>query len=228
MCGRYTLTKPFKAIVTHFKAKTSQLGFQERFNIAPAQTVPAIIQKENERRLCVLRWGLVPHWAKDESVGMKTINARAETISEKPSFRDSFRSKRCLIPADGFIEWARKTKDKTPKYINLKSNELFGMAGLWAEWNGNGQPIKTFSIITTEANDLIGKVHHRMPVILNPENYSDWLSPDATSSELKSLLVPFSAEKMSVRSISKAVNSAKNDSPDCLNPTEQKDLFSID
>ena len=195
MCGRYTLAKPFKAIVTHFNVKASQLDFKERFNIAPSQTVPTIIQKDDERQVCALRWGLIPHWARDELIGMKTINARSETIDEKPSFRDSFRSKRCLVPADGFIEWARKTKDNTPQYINLKSNELFGMAGLWSEWRGKEESIQTFSIATTEANDLIGKVHHRMPVILNPENYSDWLNPKATLSELKSLLVPFSAEK---------------------------------
>lgn len=228
MCGRYTLTKPFKSIVTHFKAKTNQLVFKERYNIAPSQNVPTVVYDGHNRRMSVLRWGLIPHWAKDESVGMKTINARAETISEKPSFRDSFRSKRCLVPADGFIEWARNTKEKTPKYINLKSNELFGMAGLWAEWHGNGQSIQTFSIVTTEANDLIGKVHHRMPVILNPENYSQWLDPLATSAQLKSLLVPFPPDEMKVRSISKVVNSAKNDSPDCLKPLEQTDLFSFD
>ncbi len=226
MCGRYTLAKPFKSIVTHFKAKTSQQDFKERYNIAPFQTVPTIIQEDNDRRICAFRWGLIPHWAKNESVGMKTINARAETVSEKPSFRDSFRSKRCLIPADGFIEWARNTKEKTPKYINLKSNELFGMAGLWAEWYGNGKSLQTFSIVTTEANDLIGKVHHRMPVILSPHNYSKWLDPSANSAQLKSLLVPFPSEEMNVRSISKFVNSAKNDSPDCLNPLEQTDLFS--
>ncbi len=228
MCGRYTLAKPFKSIVTHFKTKASQLGFKERFNIAPSQNVPVVIQDDVGRQVCALRWGLIPHWAKDDSSGMKTINARAETISEKPSFRDSFRKKRCLVPADGFIEWARSAKEKTPKYINLKSNELFGMAGLWAEWNGNGQSIQTFSIITTEANDLIGKVHHRMPVILNPESYSRWLDPSESSSQLKSLLAPFPSEKMSVRSISKAVNSAKNDNPECLNPLEQTDLFSFD
>ncbi len=228
MCGRYTLAKPYKSIVTHFKAKTSQVSFKERFNIAPSQHVPTVINDGYKRKISFLRWGLIPSWAKDESIGMKTINARAETISEKPSFRDSFRSKRCLVPADGFIEWARNTKEKIPKYINLKSRELFGMAGIWAEWNSDGQSIQTFSIVTTEANDLIGKVHHRMPVILNPENYSNWLDPTASSSQLKSLLVPFPSEKMNVRSISKAVNSAKNDSPDCLNPTEQTDLFSME
>jgi putative SOS response-associated peptidase YedK len=228
MCGRYTLAKPFKSIVTHFKTKTRQLGFKERFNIAPSQNVPTVVYDGQNRRISVLRWGLIPHWAKDGSMGMKTINARAETISEKPSFRDSFKSKRCLVPADGFIEWARNSKEKTPKYINLKSNELFGMAGLWAEWNGNGESIQTFSIVTTEANDLIGKVHHRMPVILNPESYSKWLDPAASSAQLKSLLVPYAPQEMNVRSISKVVNSTKNDSPDCLNPTEQTNLFPWD
>lgn len=228
MCGRYTLVKPIRSIVTHFKAKTRQHDFKERYNIAPSQIVPIIIQDDGYRRICFLRWGLIPHWAKDESVGMKTINARAETISEKPSFSDSFKNKRCLVPADGFFEWARNTKEKFPKYINLKSNELFGMAGLWAEWNRNGESFKTFSIVTTKANDLLGKVHHRMPVILSSQNYLKWLNPDTSSNQLKSLLLPFPSERMKIRSISKFVNSAKNDSPDCLNRSEQADLFFLD
>ena len=159
---------------------------------------------------------------------MKTINAQAETVSEKPSFRDSFKNKRCLVPADGFIEWTGNTKEKSPKYINLKSNKLFGMAGIWANWKRNGESFKTFSIVTTRANELTGRVHHRMPVILNTNNYSKWLDPKISSNQLKPLLLPFPPERMKIRSISKFVNSIENDCSRCIDPIEQIDLFSLD
>lgn len=216
MCGRYTLTKPLEEIEFHFSPILIQLDYQQRFNVAPTQQLPIVIQKDKQRQLVPMKWGLVPSWAKDQSFGARMINARGESVHEKPSFRSSFKHQRCLVPADGFIEWAKQGKEKVPHYVQLKNQELTAFAGIWSEWKKQDPPLITYSIITTEANDLLLPIHERMPVILSPQDYNTWLDPQAEQEALRSLLVPFPEELLTFRRISTVVNSAKNDSPEVL------------
>jgi putative SOS response-associated peptidase YedK len=167
-----------------------------------------------------MRWGLIPAWAKDEKFGARMINARAETIREKPSFKDSFKARRCLVPADGFIEWEDTEGGKQPHYITLLNKELFAFAGIWSEWKNNGDLWWTFSIITTDCNSLVQPIHPRMPVILSPETYDTWLDASQDASALQSLLTPFPAQSMQRIVISREINSAKNDRAECLLPEE--------
>ncbi len=218
MCGRYTLTKPGKAIQSHFSFMDIKVPHQERYNIAPTQTAPVVILLEDHLELCQMRWGLIPSWAKDEKFGSRLINARSETIREKPSFKASFKTKRCLIPADGFIEWENTVDGKQPHYITLSNNDLFAFTGIWSEWKKDGGLIWTFSIITTHCNSLLQPIHPRMPVILSPENYSTWLDATSEVNALQSLLVPFPAQAMKQIKISREINSAKNDRAECLRP----------
>src|SRR5664279_313889 len=154
------------------------IDFAPRYNIAPTQYVP-VITNEQPKTLSLYRWGLIPSWAKEEAIGNKMINARADGIAEKPSFRSAFKRRRCLVPASGFYEWRKGDgKTKTPMYIHLKDQDLFAMAGLWEVWhNSNGDEIRTFTIITTDANDFMMPVHNRMPVILHKRDYEQWLDP---------------------------------------------------
>lgn len=216
MCGRYTLTKPFKSILAHFNIAENEVDFRERFNIAPTQTAPVIIAGGNGNELRGFRWGLIPSWAKDQTMGSGLINARAETVHQKPGFKNSFKDKRCLVPADGFIEWQKKGKDKLPIYCYLQTRGLFAFAGLWAEWNGPDGVVRSYSIITTQANSLLREFHDRMPVMLSPGDCGAWLDPGSPEDNLRALLTPFPADFMQTRRISKAINSPKNDRPDCL------------
>jgi putative SOS response-associated peptidase YedK len=161
-----------------------------------------------------MRWGLIPSWAKEATPGL--INARAETVKEKPSFRSSFKSKRCLIPSDGFIEWKKENKEKIPYYIFLKNRRLFAFAGIWSEWKTKDLRLVTYSIITTRCNSLLKNLHDRMPVILAPELYDTWLTPHPDLESLSSLLVPYDSENMEVHRISKEINSPKNDREELL------------
>ncbi len=165
-----------------------------------------------------MKWGLVPHWAKDASMGSRMINARAEMVAEKPSFRDGFKSKRCLIPCDGFYEWVAGEGGKTPHYIKMKGGELFAFAGIWSEWLRGETPLQTYSIITTEANEHLQSIHHRMPVILQPDQYSAWMQASASKADLLSLMKPFREDSLEYFPVSKLVNSPKNDLPDCIVP----------
>ena len=216
MCGRYTLTKPLEEIEFHFSPILIQLEYQQRFNIAPTQQLPIVIQKDMQRQLVPMTWGLVPSWAKDQSFGARMINARSESVHEKPSFRSSFKHQRCLVPADGFIEWAKEGKEKIPHYIQLKTQGLAAFAGIWSEWKKQEPHLITYSIITTQANDLLLPIHERMPVILSPQDYSSWLDPKTDQEVLRSLLVPFPDDLLAFRRIAKTVNSAKNDRPEVL------------
>ncbi len=162
------------------------------------------------------KWGLIPFWAKDKSIGNKLINARAETIAEKPSFKNSLKQKRCLVLSDGFYEWRKLGKEKVPYRITLSDDSPFAMAGIWDVWkNSEGETIKSFSIITTEANELMQDIHHRMPVILNPEDERKWISKIAVNDALK-LLNPYPSELMKYFEVSKLVNSPNNDSPEIM------------
>lgn len=183
MCGRYTLRKPTKKIAEAF-AVYDEFPLEPHFNIAPTQMVAAVRvdQQEHQRHLALLRWGLVPAWADDPTIGNRMINARSETVATKPSFRAAFRRRRCLILADGFYEWQKQGTKKQPYLIGLGDGDLFAFAGLWEEWEREGEVIKSCSILTTEANELMRPIHERMPVILFPADYDLWLDPQVQDS----------------------------------------------
>jgi len=199
--------------------------YSPNFNCAPSQRLPVITNKA-PGKLSFLQWGLIPFWAKDPKIGFKLINARAESLAEKPAFRQAFEKRRCLIPANGFYEWRKS--DKTPFRIFLKDEKFFAMAGIWESWkDAEGRAIHTFSIITTTANSLMENIHDRMPVILHPENEEAWLKEDNIS-HLHKLLLPFSSRVMEAYPISKKVNSPKNKGADIIEPVhieEQGSLF---
>ncbi len=220
MCGRYSLTTPAEALVDLFDAGPLD-GFAPRYNIAPTQTVPVVrLDEDGERQWAWLRWGLVPSWAKDPSIGNRMINARAETVAEKPSFRSAFRRRRCLVPSDGFYEWRKTGGQSQPMRIELAGAEPLAFAGLWERWRGDGdQVIESFTILTTEANRDLAAIHHRMPVILPPEQHDGWLKFDAGDTELlRAMLVPYQARGLVARPVSRHVNNPRNDDPTCLEP----------
>jgi putative SOS response-associated peptidase YedK len=196
---------------------TLEIELAPRYNIAPTQSVPVVLL-ENGQAVCkMLRWGLVPFWAKDQAVGNKLINARAETVAVKNSFRESFRRRRCLVPADGFFEWKKEAGRKTPYLFGADHGSLVALAGLWDTWQSPaGEKVQSFTIITTEANALVAPVHNRMPVILGREAEATWLAPAYNPVYLQALLVPYPAERMTCRQVSALVNSPRNDSPDVL------------
>ena len=179
MCGRYTLRTPVDSLVEAFDIVDYPSSLTPSYNIAPTQEVAAVVEEDEKRKLEMFHWGLIPSWAKDPSIGNKMINARAETVSEKPSFRKAFKVRRCLILADGFYEWQKTDNGKQPYYIKMQDDSPFAFAGLWEIWQ-NGEEIRSATIITTEANDLMNEIHHRMPVILPPEDYGMWLVPTST------------------------------------------------
>lgn len=222
MCGRFTLTTTPEQIRAAFPWLTVPDELPQRYNIAPTQPV-AVIPNDGQSRLDFFQWGLIPSWAKDPSIGNQMINARAETLADKPSFRSAFRRRRCLIMADGFYEWRPEPgqRRKIPMYIRLASGQPFAFAGLWENWPApDGTNIHSCTIITTQPNSLMEKIHNRMPVILPEESFSLWLDrgePDKNS--LQSLLIPFPAELMTAFPVSLAVNSPANDTPDCILPT---------
>ena len=199
-----------------------------RFNIAPSQAVAAVRQRETARELVDMQWGLIPSWANDPKIGARMINARAETVAEKPAFRSAFARRRCLIPTDGFYEWKKTdAKNKQPVYVQLRGGRPFAFAGLWEHWCGDaGTEIDSCSVITTDANDLLRDVHDRMPVILPEEAYDAWLDPRQDAGRLQSLLVPYPADKMNYFPVNTTVNNARNESANCIEPVvEQRSLF---
>ena len=223
MCGRFSNKAKSKDIEKEFKVgrKNANL-FQPRYNIAPSQMIDVVFEPEGERILSHLKWGLVPHWAKESDIGNRMINARAETLSEKPSFREAFKSRRCIIPASGFYEWQKKgTGAKQPYYFYLKEKEVFGFAGLWEEWldKQTGELLETCTIITTEANDVLKPVHERMPVILRSDSYDEWLDVKEKNTEkLQKFLVPYATDEMDSHVVSKSVNIPDIDSAELIEP----------
>ena len=216
MCGRYTLTTPLEALRRLFDFPQSP-NFAPLYNVAPTMTVPIVRHAEGETELTPMRWGLVPYWAKDVSFGARAINARAETIANKPAFREAYVARRCLVPADGYYEWAGEGTLKRPYRIGLHSWEPFGLAGLWDEWRGPDGPVRSCTIVTTEPNELTRAIHDRMPVVLPKESHARWLDPANTTGEgLADLLAPFDSDAMAVYEVSARVNSVKNDSPDVI------------
>ncbi len=195
------------------------MQFASRYNVAPGQIVAAVRQDHEKpvRHFAKLKWGLVPFWAKDPNIGYKMINARAETIAEKPAYRDALKSRRCLIPADGFYEWKREGKAKQPFHFGLKDDGIFAMAAIWERWKDpKGGVLETCSILTTTPNALMQDVHDRMPVILQPDDYDLWLDPGSKKPEaILDLLKPLDARLMRRYAVSTHVNSAKFDDPEC-------------
>jgi putative SOS response-associated peptidase YedK len=223
MCGRFTNKAKPEQIKKELKVGTKNPNlFQPRYNIAPAQMIDVVFEPETERILSQLKWGLVPSWSKDASTSKGLINARAETLTEKPSFREAFKSHRCIIPASGFYEWQKKgTGAKQPFYFYLNDKEVFGFAGLYEEWldKQTGELLETCTIITTEANEVLKPVHERMPVILRAENYDEWLdSKGKNTDKLQKLLVPYSADEMDSHAVSKSVNVPDTDSDELIKP----------
>lgn len=216
MCGRYTLITDIKKIAESFGVEPT-LNAAPRYNIAPTQDVVAILQN-GSAHLSLLRWGLIPAWAKDESIGSRMINARAETLAEKPSFKSLLRRRRCLVVADGFYEWRSEGKSKTPMYITLQDDQPFAFAGLWDLWQSPaGEQIQSCTIITTEPNELMATIHNRMPAILRPGAHEDWLNPQLRDEHvLTHWLKPYPAELMKARPVSKLVNNPKNDTAEIL------------
>jgi len=223
MCGRFTLTvDPAEAQET-FTAYTFPQKFAPRFNIAPTQPV-LVIPNDDQSTADFFIWGLIPMWAKDPSIGNRLINARGETLEEKPAFRGSLKYKRCLILADGFYEWkgAPGRKTKTPFFIHMKDRKPFAFAGLWDSWNGpDGSQVKSCAIITTVPNELMAIIHNRMPAILHPRDYAKWLDPSPqTPDQLKPLIKPFPTEMMNAYPVSPMVNAPANDTPELVLPAK--------
>lgn len=223
MCGRFALPIPAKSLAEHFSSNEFP-GYEPRYNIAPTQYIPGIIkdQASGERLMKPFHWGLIPSWAKDRKIGTKLINARAETIAEKPSFRSAFMKRRCLVPASGFYEWKKLEHGKQPYYIRMLDEKPFAFAGLWEQWRGEPEgPVDSCTIITTEPNELLRQLHNRMPVILNPGDYDDWLDPDNNDkSALQHLLKPYPPGLMTSFPVSRHVNKPVNNDPACIQPVE--------
>lgn len=223
MCGRFTLTVDPAEFQDKFGNFTFPKKFAPRFNIAPTQPVLAV-PNNDKFKADFFVWGLIPMWAKDPSIGNRLINARGETVAEKPSFRGSLKYKRCLIFADGFYEWKTQPgkKTKTPFYIHMKDRKPFAFAGLWDTWNSsNGSLIRSCTLITTEPNELMAMIHDRMPVILHPRDYAKWLEPSAqTPDQMLPLIKPFPADTMDAYPVSTLVNKASRDLPEMVVPAK--------
>ncbi|MBU0515982.1 MAG: SOS response-associated peptidase [Proteobacteria bacterium] len=221
MCGRLAQTMDAVELAERFEVAPPDFELQARYNLAPGQTA-AVVKADPERRLTLMRWGLVPAWAKEEKIGYKMINARAETVSQKSSFKGPLRRSRCLIPASGFYEWQKMGRTRQPWRFFKKDERPFGLAGLWDTWRSpTGERLETFTIITTTANELVGRIHDRMPVILRPEAEATWLDPaQGDPARLLPLLRPLATEEMDAYRVSILVNSPANDSPEVIAPLE--------
>ncbi|MDP6343246.1 MAG: SOS response-associated peptidase [Alphaproteobacteria bacterium] len=220
MCGRYSLTSPEEAMRRLFDIQAGDIG-PPRYNLAPSQLAPVARRESADGPVLarLMRWGLVPGWARDESIGQRLINARSETAAEKPSFRAAFRQRRCLVPADGFYEWRNLGSRKQPYWISRPEGEPFAMAGLWESWRrDDGPELLTFTILTTEATEDLRPIHHRMPVILPPEAHAAWLDQAETPSA--ELFVSGRAPELRPRAVSTHVNRPANDDAECLRPLD--------
>lgn len=217
MCGRYVFLSPLEAIQRMFKIE-QMANFGPNYNVAPTHEMPIVQQKKvgGKRDLAIARWGLIPPWAKDKKIGYSTINARAETAASKPAFRDAFKQRRCLVPADGLFEWKRGGKDKTPYLIRLKGGGLFAFAGLWSTWRSpEGEVITSYTIMTTEPNAFMAEIHNRMPVILGEDAYDRWLDLDADPADV---LKPCPDAWLEAYPVDKRVGNVRNNDADLLTP----------
>lgn len=219
MCGLFTMTVTLEELITHYLIDDSKIAvLKPNYNVAPMHNVPAVVARDQGNHLGELRWGLVPFWAKDDKIGSKMINARAETVAEKPAFKKLLKSKRCIIPADGFYEWKKDGTSKQPYRILMTDGSIFSLAGLYDTWEDPaGKKVSTCTIITTTPNSLMADIHDRMPVILWPEDEADWLGRvnDDVESLLK-LLKPYDAAKMRAYKVPSTVGNVKNNSKELL------------
>lgn len=229
MCGRFSITKTPEAIKAAFDFKNLP-NLPPRYNVAPTQSVAAVrLSETGERELAQFYWGLIPHWAKDGSMASKMINARAETVAEKPAFREAISCRRCLIPSDGFYEWRQENGKKQAFRIGMKGGALFGLAGLFEQWRATDdsrnwskeEMVETVTIITTQANDKLRPIHHRMPLIVPPEAYQRWLDPKSDLGEVHDTLATFPGENMAFYRVGSAVNNVRNDGPQVLEPLKK-------
>jgi putative SOS response-associated peptidase YedK len=228
MCGRYRLSRRKQFVDEYFHSVSEAEDWSPRYNIAPTQTVPVIRQnpKEPVRELSLIRWGMIPSWAKDPSVAARMINARSETANMRPAFRDALKSRRCLIPADAFYEWSRIGKAKQPYCFEINEGGLFAFAGIWDRWSGpSGNELETCSILTTAPNAVTLPVHDRMPVILDPDAYDLWLDPGMRDLGAASeLLKPCDARLMRCCPVSSRINHVANDDEECCRPIEVAEI----
>jgi len=224
MCGRFILMTPGSSLAEQFRL-SEDVSLEPRYNIAPTQFVAVVRigRDDPTRKLVMLKWGLVPFWAKDKSIGSRLINARAESVAEKPAFRAAFKYRRCLIPADGFYEWKKTGKRKQPYFVGMADGHLFAFGGLWEHWESpEGEVIESCTILTTESNELVQELHDRIPLVVEPKDYELWLDPDMKdSTRLKPLLRPYPGDAMSKFPVSERVNRATYDAADCLEPVEE-------
>ena len=226
MCGRYTLSASPEDIVGEFSSELALNGLEEleatydwqpRFNIAPSQYSLVAAHINESPQLMPMRWGLVPSWAKDEKIAYKMINARAETVAEKPAFRSAFRQRRCLVFANGYYEWTKHKETKQPVYIKPKNGKVIAFAGLWEQWQKDNAPaLFSYTIITTKANSQLQSVHHRMPVCLSSAEGRDWMIQNASVDEISTLLRPAPSDTFTTVSVSNYVNSPRNEGRQCI------------
>lgn len=221
MCGRYSVSTPVEQVADHFNAALPEVEVPPTYNAAPSQNLMVIPNKQEARQINLFRWGLIPFWAKDTNIGYKMINARAETLIEKPAFKTAFKKRRCLIIADGFYEWQKTKSGKVPHRICDESEKPFAFAGLWEQWHdkANESTIESFTIVTTEANEAVKPLHERMPVILPEDNYDAWLNNDLSLDDQITLLQPYPYD-LKVYPVSKKVNSPANNDPSLLKPAD--------
>ena len=221
MCGRFTVTAEGDVVKSDFGLLEVPPGYEPRYNVAPMQDVLAVIDDGTRRRAGWMRWGLVPSWADDPSIGARMINARSETIDQKSAFREAFERRRCLIVADSFYEWQQIGNIKVPMRIRLRTGELFAFAGLWERWSKAGaDPLVSCTILTTSPAPSLASIHDRMPVILRREDYGRWLDREADPESLKKLLQPYADTDLEAYSVSTFVNHAANDAPECIEPAD--------
>jgi len=228
MCGRYTLHHEPEEIEERFEVEPDQELLAPRYNIAPSQIIPVIRHTGHtgSKEMAGCKWGLIPFWAKDPKIGNNLINAKAETIAEKPSFKHAFAKRRCLIPADGFYEWQKRGKAPSqPIYVRRRDGGLFAFAGLWEEWKTpDGELLPTCTIITVEPNELISQFHHRMAAILKPDEEAAWIDPGSKAEDLLRLLRPYSSDELEAFPVSRAVNSPSFDDAACIAPIDVKQV----
>lgn len=210
MCGRFALRTPVKSLAKQFQVREVP-SIEARYNIAPTQNILAVQETPDGREMKYFKWGLIPSWEKDASMGARLINARSETVTAKPAFRELFKHRRCLIPSDGFYKWARSEGKKQPFFFQLKDGQPFGFAGLWDRWKGeDGKVVESCTILTSVANEVLAPVHDRMPVIIHPEDYELWLDEDVRKQELlKDLLQPYPADEMTSYPVSASINNPR-------------------
>ena len=212
MCGRFALTDDSNKIINTYGLKQSRINLTPRYNIAPSERIPVIIQENGLRLLKIMEWGLIPYWSKKQK---PMINARIETVAEKPTFCNALKKSRCLIPANGFFEWTKENSEKQPYFICLKNKSSMAFAGLWEDWISlEGDTKRTFAILTTEANSFVKKIHHRMPIILTQKNFGEWLN--FTDTSLKNFISTCNSEQLQAWKVSKKVNISTFDNPKCL------------